>query len=252
VVAEVAGDRVGFFRQPANRGIAGNLTTCVQRARGQLVHLLHGDDLVYPGFYRAAEEVLGAHPEVGAVFTGSGDVDQHGQHLITNEILRQEPGYLEDAYHQLFEWNPLRAPAIVARRHVYERVGGFRRGLRFCADWDMWKRLATATTVYYLPQVLTGYRVHSRSDTARLATSPQQLREMIDAVLVAHHYLPPGQTRAWTRKFYGRTRRWAWAQLRDGSTSDPATAARYAELAVESVVRQQLDRIRSAPRRCRA
>src|SRR5438128_483601 len=51
VVRAVAGERVHFFRQPKNVGHTRNFETCLQRARGYLVHLLHGDDAVLPGFY---------------------------------------------------------------------------------------------------------------------------------------------------------------------------------------------------------
>ena len=52
VVNEIGKGRVSFFRQPQNVGAQANFTTCVQRSRGHLVHILHGDDAVLPGFYR--------------------------------------------------------------------------------------------------------------------------------------------------------------------------------------------------------
>lgn len=243
VVADVGRGRVDFHRQATNVGISRNFTSCLQRARGHLVHVLHGDDIVYPGFYSTIGSILDAHPEAGGALAGSHDVDETGAVILTNEILRPDRGVLDRFYPQIFEWNPVRAPAVVARRHVYEQVGGFRDGLRFCADWDMWKRLATATTLMYEPQILTGYRVHNRSDTAKLGMSIPQIREMFDAVQIGHTYLP-GRTRAWSRKFYGTTRRWAWAMLRDGGPElSLRDRAGYAEIAVESVLRQQGDRL---------
>src|SRR5215208_3279685 len=44
VVREVGGGRVSFFRQPENVGHSRNFAACLERARGELVHLLHGDD----------------------------------------------------------------------------------------------------------------------------------------------------------------------------------------------------------------
>src|SRR5215211_1793383 len=46
VVAELGGGRVDFFRQPRNVGHVENFNTCLRRAQGRLVHLLHGDDAV--------------------------------------------------------------------------------------------------------------------------------------------------------------------------------------------------------------
>src|SRR5438128_1183269 len=70
VVAEVGRGRVAFYRQPKNAGISTNFTTCLQRSRGEWVHVLHGDDLVRPGFYETIERVITAHPTAGAVVCG--------------------------------------------------------------------------------------------------------------------------------------------------------------------------------------
>src|SRR6186713_1387549 len=36
---------ISFYRQPENRGSLRNFETCINRAKGHYVHLLHGDDL---------------------------------------------------------------------------------------------------------------------------------------------------------------------------------------------------------------
>ena len=66
VVQELGRGRAQFFRQPGNVGAIENFNTCVRRSRGHYVHLLHGDDLVCPGFYSAFEEAL-TTKEVGIV-----------------------------------------------------------------------------------------------------------------------------------------------------------------------------------------
>src|SRR6185312_12564342 len=71
-------DRVTFHRQPENAGHAANLNTCLARARGQLVHVLHGDDAVRPGFY----ETLGSafdDPTIGAAFCRFIAIDDAGR-----------------------------------------------------------------------------------------------------------------------------------------------------------------------------
>ena len=46
VVREIGKGRVNFFRQSRNVGHTKNFETCLRRARGKVVHLLHGDDYV--------------------------------------------------------------------------------------------------------------------------------------------------------------------------------------------------------------
>jgi len=44
IVQEMGQGRVGFYRQPENRGHVWNFQTCLERSQGRLIHLLHGDD----------------------------------------------------------------------------------------------------------------------------------------------------------------------------------------------------------------
>ena len=62
VVRQIGGGRVDFFRQSSNVGHIANFQTCLTRARGEIVHLLHGDDLVRPGFYEALQRGFDAEP----------------------------------------------------------------------------------------------------------------------------------------------------------------------------------------------
>ena len=58
LVAEIGKGRIGFFRQEKNVGSLRNFETCLNRSEGVLIHLLHGDDLVKPGFYREIEKLF--------------------------------------------------------------------------------------------------------------------------------------------------------------------------------------------------
>src|SRR5277367_2379258 len=50
VVSKLGRGRVGFFQQPHNVGISANFNSCIRRGKGEWIHILHGDDLVLPGF----------------------------------------------------------------------------------------------------------------------------------------------------------------------------------------------------------
>src|SRR4051812_13573109 len=55
LVAEIGKGRIGFFRQPVNQGSLRNFETCLNRSKGEWVHILHGDDVVVKGFYNEIE-----------------------------------------------------------------------------------------------------------------------------------------------------------------------------------------------------
>lgn len=79
VVEELGRGRVTFYQQPQNVGHTRNFETCLKRARGHLVHLLHGDDMVRPGFYQRMEGAFHRYPESGAGFCRYIAVDEHGR-----------------------------------------------------------------------------------------------------------------------------------------------------------------------------
>ena len=68
IVEELGKGRVSFYRQPDNVGHIKNFQTCLERSRGKLIHLLHGDDCVRPGFYSKLQQGFEKNPEVGAAF----------------------------------------------------------------------------------------------------------------------------------------------------------------------------------------
>src|SRR4051812_8827347 len=48
VVDRIGRGRVLFHRNLENKGAVRTFNTCIQRSAGELVHILHGDDLVRP------------------------------------------------------------------------------------------------------------------------------------------------------------------------------------------------------------
>ncbi|RYZ20271.1 MAG: glycosyltransferase family 2 protein, partial [Sphingobacteriales bacterium] len=69
LVQEVGRGRIAYFRQPKNVGSLRNFETCINRARGEYIHILHGDDFLSPGFYDTVGELFNQHPGIGSVFT---------------------------------------------------------------------------------------------------------------------------------------------------------------------------------------
>ena len=151
VVARLGGGRVDFHRQPENVGVVGNLNTCLQRSRGELVHLLHGDDLVLEGFYRTLDERLREHPDAGAAYCRHLYVDEDGRRVDVAPLEPSASGILAEGARFLAAEQRIMTPCIVVRRSVYEELGGFDDRLACAEDWEMWVRVACA-----LPRVLRG------------------------------------------------------------------------------------------------
>jgi glycosyltransferase involved in cell wall biosynthesis len=89
VVREVGGGRVAFYRQPKNLGATGNFNSCLERSRGRYVQVLHGDDLVQPGFYAAMRALLESHPEAGSAHCQFAIIDDDGYWTGLGEVVHR-------------------------------------------------------------------------------------------------------------------------------------------------------------------
>lgn len=190
VVAELARDRAGFFRQPRNVGHVANFNTCIARARGDLVHILHGDDAVEPGFYAAMEGAF-ADPAVGAAFCRQRIMNEYGRIIGLSKLERATPGVLEGWIDTIGAGQRLQTPAMVVRRSVYEQVGGFDPRLSYCEDWEMWVRIAAAFPVWYEPQPLAVYRMHTASSSGQKMRTGENIRDLRRGVEINRSHLPP-------------------------------------------------------------
>ncbi len=180
VVSEVGKGRVQFFRKPQNEGAIRNFNTCIERSRGELLHILHGDDWVLPGFYSRVEEAFRLNGTVAAVFARCFQVDGEG----ALETLSARVAHLETPGTdpgELTYCNKILTPGVVVLRSFYEAHGGFRPSLIHTADWEMWIRAIRRAGALFLNESLAAYREFSQNDTGRLARTAENLRDYLRA-----------------------------------------------------------------------
>ena len=71
IVKEIGCDRISFYRQRQRVGFVSNWNTCIERARGHLVHILHDDDFVANGYYEEVNALRNKYPDLGLYGTRS-------------------------------------------------------------------------------------------------------------------------------------------------------------------------------------
>jgi len=201
VVEEIGKGRVQFFRQARNQGYIKNFETYLQRSRGHLVHLLHGDDFVQEGFYQKIQAAFATHPEIGAAFCFHTYVDENGGFLGDAPRESAESGILENWLERIAVEQRIQTPAIVVRRRVYEELGGFDR--RFsCSgeDWEMWVRIAVQYPVWYETEQLASYRMHVQSLSGSSVRTGADIQDLRMGIGIMSTYLPPALARRTTPK----------------------------------------------------
>lgn len=226
VVARLGRGRVDFHRQPENVGVVGNLNTCLQRSRGELVHLLHGDDLVLEGFYRTLDERLLEHPDAGAAYCRHLYVDEHGRRLDVAPLEPASSGILMEGARFLAAEQRIMTPCIVVRRSVYEELGGFDNRLACAEDWEMWVRVAARFPVYYEERPLACYRLHGNSNTGRNLRDGRSLDYTRLAIELFAGYFEPADRRAVKRTAFSRYATSGLETARSLQSQGDAAAAR--------------------------
>jgi GT2 family glycosyltransferase len=227
VVRELGRGRVGFHRQPRNVGHVSNFNTCLERARGHLVHLLHGDDCVREGFYGKLQRLLEQHPEAGAAFCRVIVMDERGHWRHLNNLLQRQSGLLAESLRVIASKLPVETPSIVVRRAAYERLGGFDPRFRFCGeDLEMWVRVAAHYPVAYEPEPLALYRKHTRSLSGVSIRTGQNIRDAVLAIDTFAAYLPQAIVARATRRSKEKIALWALDLARLMTSRGDLVAAR--------------------------
>jgi len=160
------GDRVTALQHPGgeNRGQSAAINLGLAHSDGEHVAILDSDDYWALDKLEKQVAVLDANPGVGLVYGNARIVDDYGNllhlrygdsHREQNEIGR----ILADCYFSV-------PSNSMIRRRVLDRVGAFNEALRAAQDHDMAIRIAEATKLAYIPDVMFHYRRHADSISA--------------------------------------------------------------------------------------
>lgn len=191
LVLLIGNGRVSYFKQPENKGSLRNFETCINRARGKYIHLLHGDDRVEVGFYNEIAGLFDIHPQAGAAFTNFSYIDYRSATVnITNKKIQKTQGIITDFLYKIAEKQLIQPPAIVVKRSTYESLGGY-YAVHFGEDWEMWTRIASKYPIAYSPKHLASYRVgHGIGISYKSFLTGQNIIDITTVINTIQNYLP--------------------------------------------------------------
>jgi glycosyltransferase involved in cell wall biosynthesis len=151
-------DRLAHWRSEPDRGISDAFNKGVAAARGDCIGLLNADDWLEVEQIERAVTALGRS---GADFV-FGDLLYHDPAGRTLFRIRGDPHYARAIDRGMPDVNH---PTLLARREVYERVGGFDPALRFAMDYDWLLRAHRAGfRGAYAPEVVGHMTLAGASD----------------------------------------------------------------------------------------
>jgi glycosyltransferase involved in cell wall biosynthesis len=241
-VRTLAGDRVQVHCHPVNLGHPQVFNLCIERARGEWVHILHDDDWVEPGFYAALRTGIGATPEIGAAFCRHAVVTGQPAAPVVwpSWVERETPGIIPDWLARIAVECRVQFSAMTVRRSVYESLGGFCAEALSAFDWEMWKRIAVRYPVWHVPEVLVSIGRDDSAESSRLLRSGEQVAHSLRTIPISRSYLPAADAERLSRKAEERFCLYALSVARrflDAGDHEAALANLRAALAVSPSAR---------------
>lgn len=191
IVKEVGKGRVSFYRQPYNVGMAGNWNSCINRARGHWVHILHDDDTLLPNFYSRLRKGIEKELSIGAAFCRYIYMDEEGFWQYLSQLEMRTSGILQNCLERI---GPgfIQCPAVVVKRSIYEELGGFSPDLKYMSDLEMWMRIAANYSFWYEPQPLACYRSQTEiSGTSAIFKTTIPMNDGFKLVKTIQSYINP-------------------------------------------------------------
>lgn len=178
VVEKFKNQGVVFNKQSKNVGLTKNFNSCIERASGQLIHILHGDDYVASNFYSSFETAYQENPTLGLYSCRCFLVDENDKLLeLSSRIKALENGSKDSS--NFFYNNPFRTPGVVIQKSIYNNFGSFNEDFYHVSDWEMWIRAVDKSGGIFINQPLAYYREFSANDTSKLRKTANNLRDYL-------------------------------------------------------------------------
>ena len=194
IVDKVGGDLVSLYVHPENIGHPNIFNLAIKRAKGEWIHILHDDDWLEGGFYRALESGIHQGSEtsekLGAVFCRHIYSDENQHQLRVSDLERTTSGIIDNWLIKIATKCLLQCPSIVVKREVYEQIGGYYPPAESAFDWEMWKRIAVNYLFWYEPEALAYFCEHSQAESNKLIKSGQQIIDSLKTIKITTSYLP--------------------------------------------------------------
>jgi glycosyltransferase involved in cell wall biosynthesis len=186
------------------RGLPHARNTGIARCRAPFVAFLDSDDVWAANKLERQLDLFAARgTRVGFVYCGYCLIGEDGRPSGRRVIAPRLRG---DVLADLLLGGNLisgSGSAVVARRSLLERAGGFDESLTFAEDWDLWLRLAELSEVDFIPEPLVAIRLHDKSIQHRNARHELKLQLLQRLRVLDRWYLQdrlPSAVRAHIRR----------------------------------------------------
>ena len=157
------GDRLQFYSKP-NGGQASTLNFGFERARGEIVALLDGDDYWLPGKVRRVVDEFAKQPQAGMVYHDYFFKRDNAAPPLPTSGLAGLSGFLRDDPKKLLSYDIPLCAALAFRRTVLQRLLPIPLSLIIQADAHLGACVIFVAPIVYIAEPFTVHRVHSANE----------------------------------------------------------------------------------------
>ncbi|MEM7729920.1 MAG: glycosyltransferase [Pseudomonadota bacterium] len=178
-------DRIRYFKSPGKgRSECGNFGA--SQARGEWICWLDNDDLLFADHVETLVRALDDDPDAVASYAFAWDA--HADMVDGEPVLHrfEFPDVHNRAYDKarLMVENFIPIQAILFRRDLFERFGGFNPDFSQLEDWNLWVRYSQVGNFVHTPKITSLYL--TPSDAAARETRHLRLHEAYETVNAAN------------------------------------------------------------------
>ena len=182
--------RIRYVRQPRNLGLPGNVISGIALAKAEYVAVLYDGDVYDPRLLERWAAALRACPEAAFVFNAYNRLGADGRIKMTyrERLDSCVPGrVLVAMYFRRWHFTSPIWGTVMYRKSKYLAAGGLDTRFSFCAEVDLYLKLAETNCVAYVPEPLVGFA--SRETVPKLFHPPPKrlIRQVFLEARVRHY-----------------------------------------------------------------
>ena len=149
--------------------MASSWNRCLNASRGALIHILHADDALAPGFYTTILNLAERYPQRSLYAAGFGLLGEDPPRTVGGEVLLLAG---EEAGRFLLAGERHCCGSVVVSRHAFQDSGGFRDEYPYGPDEEAYLRYAATSGLAFDPRPLYRERQHAAQNRFGAWKSP--------------------------------------------------------------------------------
>ena len=154
IIASRRDDRIVLVDNAGNFGLSRSLNIGFGLARGTLLARLDSDDIAEPQRLGRQVAEMDAQPTTGMVTSWFLEIDDEGRRIADG----RPPSDATSIRWRLLFGNPIPPSTVMLRREALDRLAAHDESLSYAMDYDLWCRIARASPITTVEEVLVQYR----------------------------------------------------------------------------------------------